>query len=69
MRGIVEAGRIADALMSDLQGLGRQFRPHARETLLMSLELGESVEKVTKVAEAYLIPQGIEMPWGVWVRP
>jgi hypothetical protein len=68
-RSLVDAGHFATCIMEFHESRGRKFRPHAFETIVNSYEMGASEDKLTAMVEAYMIPQGIKMPWGTWVNP
>lgn len=64
-----EAGQFVDTCMDMMKAKGRRFRSYARESLVTSIELGIDKKKLCALFDAYMVPEGIKMPWGKWVKP
>lgn len=63
------AGTLVDRFMQIEKANGKKFREHAFETLVNAVEIGVDEEKFYAMIDAYIIPKGIKMPWGTWVKP
>lgn len=64
-----KAGHLVNMILEYEKSKGKKFQPHAYETLVTSLEYGVEEEKLYAMVDAYMIPEGIKMPWGTWVKP
>lgn len=51
------------------EDLGNKFKPGVVEAVASELIPGRDYENVALALDAYAIPPGIEMPWGIRVVP
>lgn len=66
---LVGAGVLVSRIMEVEKAKGMKFQDHAFESLVNSVEIGIEEDKLYALIDAYMVPDGIKMPWGTWVKP